>query len=77
MSKFHSPVKSIRLKCLECTDHHPKEIRNCTITDCALYPYRLGRNPNRKGIGPKKGPIFKKRQVESAIITKKKGSAHG
>jgi hypothetical protein len=31
--------------------------RDCPAADCPLYPYREGRNPNRKGVGgrPKSG----------------------
>ncbi len=46
-----TPIKAIRAKCLECSNHQPKEVRYCSITDCPLYPYRFGKNPNRKGIG--------------------------
>lgn len=46
-----SPLKSIREKCLECSNRQPSEVNNCPIEDCALYLYRFGTNPNRKGIG--------------------------
>jgi hypothetical protein len=29
----------------------PTEVRLCPCEDCALHPYRMGHNPNRKGIG--------------------------
>ena len=48
-----TPVKAIRTKCLECSGGSPKEVRECVIPDCALYPYRLGTNPARQGIGGK------------------------
>ena len=35
--------KAIRTKCMDCTNDQPKEIRLCTVHDCALYPYRMGR----------------------------------
>ena len=46
-----TPVKSIRKMCLECTGGRPGLVRNCEITDCPLYFFRMGKNPNRKGIG--------------------------
>ncbi|MCL4547623.1 MAG: hypothetical protein M1495_03550 [Bacteroidetes bacterium] len=49
--KNESPIKAIRTKCLDCTVHQPKEVRHCPVDDCTLYPYRFGKNPNRKGIG--------------------------
>lgn len=39
------PLKAIRLKCLDCTNHQVQEIRDCTITTCALWPYRMGKYP--------------------------------
>ena len=48
-----SPLKAIRQKCLECCCQQSAEVRLCPCEDCALYPYRMGHNPNRKGIGGK------------------------
>jgi hypothetical protein len=50
-----TPVKSIRAKCLDCTCSQPAEVRNCPSSQCPLWPFRFGRNPNRKGIGGKPG----------------------
>jgi hypothetical protein len=46
-----TPLRAIRLKCLDCSNNQPLEVKNCTITDCPLYYYRLGKNPKRKGMG--------------------------
>lgn len=43
-------LRSIRLKCLECVET-PKDVRMCEIRDCVLWPFRMGRNPARKGLG--------------------------
>jgi len=43
-----SPIKAIRAKCLECSCGSQAEVRECVIPDCALYPFRMGRNPFRK-----------------------------
>lgn len=51
MVKVQSPVKAIRSKCLDCVGFILKEVRNCPITDCSLWPYRMGHNPSRKGKG--------------------------
>lgn len=53
--KVLTPMKAIRAKCLDCSCGNPYEVTKCPITDCALYPYRDGHNPNRKGIGMKGG----------------------
>ena len=46
-----TPLKAIRAKCLDCMCDQPKEVRLCPSTDCPLYPFRMGKNPNRAGIG--------------------------
>jgi len=46
-----TPLKAIRLKCLDCMSNHPKEVRLCQSEECPLYFYRFGKNPLRKGIG--------------------------
>lgn len=50
-----TPVKAIRLKCLDCSGFQAAEVRQCPVTDCPLYPYRMGKNPSRKGIGGQYG----------------------
>jgi len=40
-----TPVKAIRKKCLDCTGEQPREVRLCPITNCPIYPYRMGRRP--------------------------------
>ena len=37
----------IRAKCLDCVGYEPSEVRKCTAIDCALWPYRMLRNPFR------------------------------
>ena len=52
--KAKSPVKAIRLMCLECmgmsrTENNParpfKDVDECSATDCPLHSFRLGKNP--------------------------------
>ena len=38
-------LHAIRQKCLDCSCFQPGEIRNCLVTRCALWPYRMGRDP--------------------------------
>lgn len=49
--KFKSPLKAIRDKCLDCCVYQKGEVLNCTAYDCSIYPFRLGKNPNRKKTG--------------------------
>lgn len=50
MSKTLTPVKAIRAKCLDCSGDQTKEIRECPVKECSLYPYRMGRRPKKNGI---------------------------
>ncbi len=43
-----TPMRAIRLKCLQCTCGQFQEIRECTIKDCALHPYRMGHRPKKE-----------------------------
>ncbi len=38
-------MKAIRLKCLSCCCWFTPEIRDCQITDCPLWPFRMGKYP--------------------------------
>lgn len=49
--KILSPIKAIRKNCIDCMCGQSKEVRLCPSKDCPLYPYRFGKNPNRKGMG--------------------------
>jgi hypothetical protein len=51
MAEILTPMKAIRTKCLDCMRGQVNEVRLCPITDCSLYPYRMGHNPSRKGKG--------------------------
>jgi hypothetical protein len=60
MRAFGSPLKVIREKCLDCSCGNSAEVRDCAVHSCALWPFRMGRNPNRAGLGPKH-PTFRPR----------------
>jgi hypothetical protein len=55
-----TPVRAIKLKCLECSGN-AKEVKLCTMSDCPLFEYRLGTNPGRKGIGGRKTAVSSKK----------------
>lgn len=42
-----SPAKAIRAKCIDCCGGSMAEVKLCEIEDCALHPFRFGRNPYR------------------------------
>jgi len=50
MRKTLTPIKAIRAKCVDCTCNQVKEIRECPVTECSLYPYRLGKRPKREKV---------------------------
>lgn len=39
---------AIRAKCVECSGGALSEVRECPITKCALWPFRMGGDPHRK-----------------------------
>lgn len=46
MTEIRSPLPAIKAHCKECCgDDQPK---NCVSKDCALFPFRLGKNPFRQ-----------------------------
>ena len=53
-------LKAIRAKCLDCTCGSPGEVRNCIITSCPLWPFRMAANPwrERKTLSPEHRAAF-------------------
>lgn len=42
-----TPTKAIRAKCLDCCCGQKDEVKMCPAKECPLWPYRMGKNPNR------------------------------
>lgn len=42
-----TPIKAIRVHCIECSGGQNKEVKECPITKCPLYPYRMGKRPKK------------------------------
>ena len=40
-----TPIKAIRLHCLECMGNSYLEVEKCSRPKCPLWSYRLGTNP--------------------------------
>ncbi|MBF0541238.1 MAG: hypothetical protein HQK91_07295 [Nitrospirae bacterium] len=36
-----TPLEAVRLRCIDCTGGSHKAVRECEITDCDLFPYRM------------------------------------
>lgn len=41
-------ARAIRAKCIECCAGAAWEVKRCHITDCALWPYRMGKGIQTK-----------------------------
>ena len=46
-----SPLRALRLKCLDCCNDSAQEARLCTAVDCPSWPFRMGKNPWRAPLG--------------------------
>lgn len=44
----NSKTTAIKLKCLDCSAYQVEEIRNCPVTNCALYSFRGYYKPGEK-----------------------------
>jgi len=56
---FPKPIlKVIREKCLDCCAGAESEVRKCTAVKCALWPYRMRKNPFTKA--PGRGAHFRR-----------------
>lgn len=43
-----SPLKALRLRCLDCCCFQQNEVKLCTATRCPSWPFRMGKNPWRQ-----------------------------
>lgn len=49
-------LQSIKRWCIDCSGGSVGDAKSCRLNSCVLHRFRLGRNPNRAGMGPAKGP---------------------
>ena len=45
--QIKSPLKAIKAKCIDCVGSL-SEVKLCVCKKCAIFPFRLGKNPFRK-----------------------------
>jgi len=43
-------LSAVKRQCVECMGNHPRYVEGCTSTTCPLFPYRLGKDPDKKNI---------------------------
>lgn len=48
MTKRMTPLKSIRLKCLDCCAYQLAEVRLCPTINCPLFNFRSGHNTSKQ-----------------------------
>ena len=46
--KLHTPIKSMRFKCLDCCAGSAPEVKKCECIECPLWLYRFGRRPSKE-----------------------------
>jgi hypothetical protein len=68
---YTTPIKTIRLKCLDCTAGSRKEVRLCTVVQCPLYPYRFGRRPSKTVVDTIEEFHKKNTAVANGLLAKK------
>lgn len=44
-----TPLKAIKLHCLDCVCYDRNEVAQCANVNCPLHAFRFGRNPRHKG----------------------------
>ena len=54
-----SALNAIRRKCIDCTAGNSAEISRCEMIDCALWPFRMGKNPFHGNAGKPQPNAFK------------------
>ena len=57
-------TKAIRQNCLECSGGSPKEVTLCQITDCPLWPFRMGYSIKNKRYGKRMEAAARNHPVE-------------
>ena len=62
-----NPIKAIRAKCIDCCCGLIMEVPRCTCEDCALFPFRMGKNPYRKQKSPEQIEAARRRAIERGL----------
>ena len=70
-TKTLTPIKAIREHCLECQGYSPSAVRKCQ-SKCRFYLYRMGKQPNRQGVGG-----FKTHRINRPLPTQVPNSGAG
>lgn len=53
--EIYTPVKAMKMKCLDCCGWQRKEVELCPIRHCPLWAYRKGSRPSSEDIATVSG----------------------
>lgn len=56
-----TPLKAIRLKCLDCCCDKANEVKLCTAKKCPLYNFRFGKSGNTRQLTDEQKAAFVER----------------
>jgi hypothetical protein len=56
-----SPLKALRLRCVDCSAGSDAEVRRCVCVQCPAWPFRMGKNPWR-------GPVSEARRKQASTL---------
>ena len=62
--KTLTPLTAIREKCMECCAWQPSEVTRCPASDCALWPFRLGRSGHSRSMTDEQREAARSRMKE-------------
>ena len=65
-----TPMKAIRLKCLDCSCGSNEEVKNCFAKKCPLYQFRFGYKLDENGIRRKRDLTDEQRQKMAERLKK-------
>ena len=77
--KNATPLRAIRLKCLDCCAGQAREVRLCAANDCPLWIYRSGHKPDStqdSSLSQKSAAFLGVNREESVKETPTKSNAH-
>jgi hypothetical protein len=73
-----NPLKSIRLKCLDCSGGKAEgeaSVKDCVVPDCPLYPFRFGKGFKRT-LTDEQRAVLSERAKRMAVARRSDKNAH-
>jgi hypothetical protein len=72
-------LRAIRAKCLDCSGGSHTEVADCLVKTCALYPFRMGRNPWRVEVSESQREASRKNaaKLKGAVKIKRSSATDG